>query len=185
MATGVVSRSTGNNVAYRLSAKDSVGAYPSDDRNACFNSYHGTNHPNGGATKERRYSSTKSDGNRFRVIRFLEPQRQSPKFSETRLGPAGRHRGDPTFGERCPQWQYYGLRRVCVSLPLRADQWCTTNGVCIAELDTGGSVISVPPKPSEVALKFAAVYCPSRVSVSTAAPLLTVSVPLALAPEVS
>ena len=46
-------------------------------------------------------------------------------------------------------------------------------------------MISVPPKPSEVALKFAAVYWPSRVSVSTAAPLLTVSVPLALAPEVS
>jgi hypothetical protein len=49
----------------------------------------------------------------------------------------------------------------------------------------GGSVISVPPAPSEVALKFAAVYWPSRVSVSTAAPLLTVRVPLALAPEVS
>jgi hypothetical protein len=77
-----------------------------------------------------------------------------------------------------------GLRRVA-SLPLRVDQWCTTNAVCIAELDAGGSVISVPPKPSEVALKLAAVYCPSRVSVSTAAPLLTVSVPLALAPEVS
>jgi hypothetical protein len=68
---------------------------------------------------------------------------------------------------------------------LRADQWCAANCVCIAEFDTGGSVISVPPKPSEVAPKFAAVYCPSRVSVSTAAPLLTVSVPLALAPEVS
>ena len=46
-------------------------------------------------------------------------------------------------------------------------------------------MINVPPAPSEVALKFAAVYCPSRVSVSTAAPLLTVSVPLALAPDVS
>jgi hypothetical protein len=46
-------------------------------------------------------------------------------------------------------------------------------------------VISVPPKASEVAPKFAAVYWPSRVSDSTAAPLLTVSVPLALAPEVS
>jgi hypothetical protein len=65
------------------------------------------------------------------------------------------------------------------------DQWCAANGVWITELDTGGSVISVPPKPSEVALKFAREYCPSRVNVSTAAPLITVSVPLALAPEAS
>jgi hypothetical protein len=70
-------------------------------------------------------------------------------------------------------------------ISLRADQWCAANGVCNTELGAGGSVISVPPAPSEVALKFAAVYCPSKVSVSTAAPLLTVSVPLALAPEVS
>ena len=47
----------------------------------------------------------------------------------------------------------------------------------------GGSVISVPPCPSEVALKSANEYCPSRVRVSTFAPLVTVSVPLA--PEVS
>jgi hypothetical protein len=45
--------------------------------------------------------------------------------------------------------------------------------------------MSVPPAPSVVALKFAAVYWPSMVSVSTAALLLTVSVPLAFAPEVS
>ena len=77
------------------------------------------------------------------------------------------------------------LPALGLSFPLRIDQWCATNGVCIAELDAGGSVISVPPAPSEVALKFAAVYWPSRVSVSTVAPLLTVSVPLALAPVVS
>jgi hypothetical protein len=35
------------------------------------------------------------------------------------------------------------------------------SGVCITELDAGGSVINVPPAPSEVALKFPAVYWPS------------------------
>jgi hypothetical protein len=43
-------------------------------------------------------------------------------------------------------------------------------------------MMSVPPPPSEVALKLVAVYWPSRVSFSTAAPSLTVSVPLAFAP---
>jgi hypothetical protein len=61
--------------------------------------------------------------------------------------------------------------------------WLLTAPVHVSGV--GGSVTSVPPAPSEVALKFAVVYWPSRVSVSTAAPLLTVSVPLALAPEVS
>jgi hypothetical protein len=45
-------------------------------------------------------------------------------------------------------------------------------------------VISLPPWPSEVTLKFAVEYCPRGVRFSTAAPLLTVSVPLAFAPEI-
>ena len=50
---------------------------------------------------------------------------------------------------------------------------------------TGGSVTSVPPLPSEVTLKFPEVYEPTRVRVTELAPSLTVSVPLALDPEVS
>jgi hypothetical protein len=37
------------------------------------------------------------------------------------------------------------------------------------EFDTGGSVIGVPPRPSEVAFKLPAAYRPSRVRFSTAA----------------
>ncbi len=51
-------------------------------------------------------------------------------------------------------------------------------------LVTGGSVIRVPPWPSEVTLKFADVYEPTKVRVMELFPSLTVSVPLALAPEV-
>ena len=98
-----------------------------------------------------------------------QPTRRRPRGF--RLGPSA---------ASCTAIRLAALR---LSFPLRTDQWCATNGVCIVEFDTGGSVM--PPAPSEVALKFAAVYCPSRVSVSTAAPLLAVSVPLALAPEVS
>src|SRR5271156_4744116 len=48
----------------------------------------------------------------------------------------------------------------------------------------GGSVIRVPPLPSEVTLKFPDVYEPTKVRVIELFPSLTVSVPLALAPEV-
>jgi hypothetical protein len=51
-------------------------------------------------------------------------------------------------------------------------------------LVTGGSVTSVPPLPSEVTLKFAGVYEPTSVKVMELVPSLTVSVPLALLPEV-
>jgi hypothetical protein len=40
-----------------------------------------------------------------------------------------------------------------LSFPLRADQWCATNGFCITELDAGGSVMGVPPAPFEVVLE--------------------------------
>jgi hypothetical protein len=52
-------------------------------------------------------------------------------------------------------------------------------------LITGGSVIRVPPWPSEVALKFAEVYEPTKVRVAELVPSLTVSVPPALIPEAS
>jgi hypothetical protein len=47
--------------------------------------------------------------------------------------------------------------------PVRIRKQCK---FCIAELDAGGSVISVPPKPSEVALKFAAVYRPGPTDIA-------------------
>jgi hypothetical protein len=49
---------------------------------------------------------------------------------------------------------------------------------------TGGSVISVPPWPSEATVKFPDVYEPTKVRVIEFVPSLTVSVPLALLPEV-
>ena len=45
-------------------------------------------------------------------------------------------------------------------------------------------MISVPPWPSEVTLKFPDVYEPTKVKDMELVPSLTVSVPLALAPEV-
>jgi hypothetical protein len=51
-------------------------------------------------------------------------------------------------------------------------------------LVTGGSVISVPPWPSEVTLKFPEVYEPTRVNDWVWVPSLTVKTPLAVAPEV-
>jgi hypothetical protein len=61
-----------------------------------------------------------------------------------------------------------------------------TSGLVVTDppLVTGGSVISVPPWPSEVALKFDVVWEPSKVRVVELAPSLIVSVPLALAPVV-
>jgi hypothetical protein len=50
---------------------------------------------------------------------------------------------------------------------------------------TGGSATTVPPWVSSEILKLPCRYCPSRVMSALVPPLDTVSVPLALAPEVS